>query len=180
MTNLPPIRSFEYKNDYLYIVIRQAPDLGPKSYFYCSGINAARFEPDRWRKSGIGSNPARKGLQLLRANASARALKLGARTKNAEHVSCGAMTPRGDGWHRESTFLVENAAPGTIQALLEYSVAYLVKTVLLVCAPGVKTPSKLPNPPDLQKWFDSLHARNYRTAASSPFAEWRVQNLHRQ
>jgi len=171
VTNRQTIRSYEYKNGYLYIIIRQAPELGPKAYLFCSGINIARFDPICWGKAGICSNPAFKGLQLLRADVSGRALKLGARTKNAEHIPCGPMTPQGNGWYRESTLLVENAAPKTMQALLDYSVNDLVKTVLVVCAPGVKMPAKLPNPPALQKWLESLHVKNYKAVAPPPIAK---------
>ncbi len=172
MTNRHPIRSYEYKNDYLYIVIRQVPEHGPKTYSYCSGISISRFDPANWRKAGVCSNPAFKGLQLLHADVSARALKLGARTRHAGQIACGSMTPRGDGWHRESTLLVENAAPRTIQALLEFSVTALVKKVLAVCAPQVKVPAKLPNPPALQRWLESLHVKNHKPRTTPPVAAW--------
>ena len=42
------VRSHEYKNDYLYIVIRQTPELGPQTYLYCCGINTTRFDPICW------------------------------------------------------------------------------------------------------------------------------------
>jgi hypothetical protein len=93
------IRSFEYKNDLFYIVIRQAPELGPKAYVYCCGINMPRFCPIFWVKAGICSNPAFKGLQQLRADVSTHGLELGVTTKNAEHIPCGPITPTGGiGW----------------------------------------------------------------------------------
>ncbi len=175
MANRHPIRSYEYKNDYLFIVIRQAPEYGPRAYFFCSGISRTRFDPADWRKAGGGPNPAPPCLKQMLADAGARALKRGARTKIAEEAPCGSMTPQGDGWHRESTLLLENAAPRIVQALLEHSVANLVKKVLSVCAPGVRMPAKLPNPPALQKWLESLHAKNYRSPAPVPFASWRAR-----
>jgi hypothetical protein len=167
------IRSYEYKNDYLYIVIRQAPEQGPKAYVYCCGINISRFDPICWGKAGICSNPAFKGLQLLRADVSAFALKLGVPTKNAEHINCGPITPprKGDGWYRENTLLIEQASPKAVQEIMDFSVMDLVKTILLVCAPDAKLPAKLPNPPAMQKFLESLSVKNYKAAAPPPIAK---------
>lgn len=154
--NNPRVRSFEYKNDYFYIVIRQIPEYGDRGYAYCCGINVSRFDPLCWQKAGICSNPAFKGLQLLRADVSAYSHKLRLTIKNAEHIPCAPMTPRGDGWYRERTLLIDEASPAKIQQILDFSVQDLLKTVLSVCAPDVKLPVKLPNPPGLQKYLDSL------------------------
>ena len=81
-----------------------------------------RFDPICWGKAGICSNPAFKGLQLLRADVSAYAHKKGITTRNAEHIPCSPMTPRGDGWYRESTLLIEDATPKMAQDILEFSV----------------------------------------------------------
>jgi len=171
MNKRQSIRSFEYKNDYLYIVIRQAPELGEKTYTYCCGINISRFDPLCWGKAGICSNPAFKGLQLLRADVSAFARKRGIVTKNAEHIACGPMTPRGDGWYRESTLLIAAATPKQAQDILEFSVQDLVKTVLTVCAPDAKLPAALPNPPAMQKFLESMSVKNYKEMAPPPIAK---------
>jgi hypothetical protein len=165
------VRSYEYKNDYLYIIIRQAPDQGPQAYVYCCGINISRFDPICWGKAGICSNPAFKGLQLLRADVSAYGLKKGVRTKPAEHIPCGPIAPRGDGWYRENTLLIEQASPKAIKDILEFSVIDLVKTVLMVCAPDAKLPAKLPNPPAMQKWLESMSVKNYKEMAPPPIAK---------
>jgi hypothetical protein len=165
------IRSYEYKNDYLYIVIREAPELGPKSYLYCCGINISRFDPICWGKAGICSNPAFKGLQLLRADVANFALKKGVQPKSADHIPCGPMTPRGDGWYRENVLLLEKATAKAVQDILAFSVTDLVKTVLYVCAPDAKIPAKLPNPPAMQKWLESLSVKNYKQMAPPPIAK---------
>ncbi len=166
------IRSFEYKNDYLYIIIRQEPELGPATYIYCCGINIARFDPICWGKAGICSNPAFKGLQLLRADVSAYGLKLGVRTKNAEHIPCGPLSPRkGTGWYRENTLLILEASPRTVRKILEFSVRDLVQTVLTVCAPAEKLPARLPNAPAMQKYLESLSVKNYKAMAPPPIAK---------
>ncbi|HTP06293.1 MAG TPA: hypothetical protein VMM54_14195 [Nitrospirota bacterium] len=169
------VRSYEYKNDFLYIIIRQAPDLGPRSYLYCCGINISRFDPLCWGKAGICSNPAFKGLQLLRADVSAFARKIDVQAKNAEHIPCGPMAPRGNGWYRENALVIEGADPKAIQQILEFSVRDLVQTVLTVCAPDAKLPTKLPNPPALQKWLESFSVKDYMAAAPPPIARLRDQ-----
>jgi hypothetical protein len=171
IVNKPTVRSHEYKNDFLYIVIRQVPEYGPEAYAYCCGINISRFDPICWGKAGICSNPAFKGLQLLRANVSAFAQKKRARTQNAVHIPCAPMTPRGDGWYRESTLLIQDASPKVMQEILEFSVMDLVKTVLAVCAPEAKVPAKMPNPPEMQKYLESMSIQNYKQAAPAPIAK---------
>jgi hypothetical protein len=171
LNNRQAIRSYEYKNDYLYIVIRQAPDQGPQAYLYCCGINISRFDPVCWGKAGICSNPAFKGLQLLRADVSNHALKLGVKTKNADQMNCGPITPRNaEGWYREN-MLIDKASPKKIQELLEFSVMDLVKTVLSVCAPDAMLPARLPNPPAMQRWLESLGVKNYKEVAPPPIAK---------
>jgi len=156
------IRSYEYKNDFLYIILRQVPEEGPQAYHYCSGINISRFDPICWGKAGICSNPAFKGLQLLRADVAAFSLKLGVKPKNAEHLSCLPISPKGDGWYREN-MLIDNASPKAVQQILEYSVMDLVKTVLAVCAPDADLPKTLPNPPAMQKYLESMSVVDYKT-----------------
>jgi hypothetical protein len=172
MSKVQRVRSYEYKNDYLYIIIRQAPELGAQTYLYCCGINTSRFDPICWGKAGICSNPAFKGLQLLLADMSGFALKRKFATKPYDGNDCGSITPRGDGWYREN-MLVAKASPRNAQEALEFSVTDLIKTVLAVCAPDAKIPAKLPNPPAMQKWLDSFNVKNYIALSSSSIARRR-------
>ena len=172
MKNRQTVRSFEYKNDYFYFVIRQAPELGPQTYLYCCGVNIPRFDPICWGKAGICSNPAFKGLQQLRADVSAHAMELGVKTKNAEHIPCGSITPtpKSDGWYRENALQIDNAKPKDIQNILEFSALDLVKTILAVCAPDAKLPAKCPSSAAMQKWLVSLGIINYKEMAPPPIA----------
>ncbi|MGE5174094.1 MAG: hypothetical protein ACM3MD_09730 [Betaproteobacteria bacterium] len=158
MKNSQTVSSYEYKNDFLYIVIREMPERGPQTYLYCCGINTPRFDPLCWGKAGICSNPAFKGLQLLRADVSAFALKKNILPKPAEVNDCVPITHHGHGWYRENLLLTK-ASSRIIREILEYSVLDLVKTVLVVCAPEAKIPETLPNPPALQKWLESLSVK---------------------
>ncbi|HTG00045.1 MAG TPA: hypothetical protein VK654_05600 [Nitrospirota bacterium] len=174
MTKPQAVSSHEYKNDYLYIVIRQMPERGPNTWLYCCGINTTRFDPICWGKAGICSNPAFKGLQQMRADTSAFALTNGFTSRPADGIDCTLVTPEGDGWYREAMF-IDNASSNNISKTLEFSVLDLVKTVLYVCAPDAKIPSPLPGSGDLQKWLDSYNVQNYVQAAPPPIARKRDQ-----
>jgi len=164
------VRSYEYKNEYLFIVIREAPEHGQQTYHYCCGINTTRFDPICWGKAGICSNPAFKGLQLLMADVSATAIKRNLETKIVSGLDCTPITPKGDGWYRD-TMLITKASPKDIQKILEFSVFDLVKTVMVVCAPDARVPVKLPNPQALQKWLDTFNVKDYVAAAPPPIAK---------
>ena len=169
------VASYEHKNDYFYLILRETPEQGAGSYVLCCGINMPRFDPICWGKAGICSNPAFKGLQQLRADVSSFALKLGRQTKNAEKFPCDLISPPlvGDGWYREAPLLIEKATPADVKKILQFSVRDLVQTVLTVCAPDAKIPAGLLSPPKLQKYLDSLNVKNYREVAPPPIAKWK-------
>ncbi len=149
------VKSFEYTNDFLYIIIRQAPEHGPRTFLFCSGVNLTSFAPLSKSNFGICSNPAFKGLQLLRAAVSAFSNKKGIRPTSVVENSCAAITPRGDGWYRESLML-ENVGDHMPQELVRFSVVTLVEKVLSVCVPGMKVPGFSPDPGKLQAYLESL------------------------
>ncbi len=93
-----PIRSFEYKNAFLSIVIREEPGTGPASYTFHSGINTRWFCRLAWKKAGICSNPAVRGIQLLRTHVSRYAAEHGMIADKAEGADVFPAAPRGDGW----------------------------------------------------------------------------------
>ncbi len=152
------VESYEYKNRYLYIIVRQAPEYGERSYMLCCGIDIMRFDPLCRGKSGICSNPAFKGLQLLRADIAAIARKKGATSRPLHFGECMLVSPRGEGWYRES-MLLDDVTPRTAKDILQYGVRDLLTKVLTVCSPQTKVPQKLPNPPQLQAWIRSLEKK---------------------
>ena len=160
-----PIRSFEYKNAFLYVVIREEPGLGPDSYIYRCGINLSRFCPLSWRKGGICSNPAVRGIQLLRTHVSAFAAKQGMIVEKAEGIDSSPITPLGEGWYHENPLRLEQAAPERIRELLEFSVMDLVKTVLVVCVPDARIPAAFPDAAAMQKFLESLAVAEERERA---------------
>ena len=149
------VRSFEYKNDYLYIIIRQSPEHGRRSFLFCSGINLGRFDPLARGTYGIGSNPAFRGLQLLQAAVSRFANEKGARPRGVDLKPCADIAPRGEKWYHED-LLIENMSPKVAQELLRFGIEMLVNKVLSVCFPGSRLPGFFPEPRELQSHLDSL------------------------
>jgi len=74
MNKRESVPSHEYKNDFLSIIFRPVPEGLQGSFLCCLSINIARFASLTRSSFGICSNPAFKGLQLLRADVSAFAL----------------------------------------------------------------------------------------------------------
>ena len=157
-----PIRSFEYKNAFLYVVIREEPRLGSDSYIYCCGINLSRFCRLSWRKGGICSNPAVRGIQLMRTHVSRFAAEQGMIADNGEGVDIFAAAPSGDGWWNESPLRIAGATPEQIGELLEFSVMDLVRTVLIVCVPDVQVPAAFLDEAGMQKFLESLSVAEER------------------
>jgi hypothetical protein len=166
------INSLEYQNDFFSIVIRES-ERQPGNYVFCSGISIPKFDPICWGKAGICSNPAFKGLQLLRADVSAFALKRGIVTKNAE-FPCDFKGGHGDGWYQENALLIENASPEVVQELLQFSVRDLVQTVLTACSPDIYIPAGVLEPKAMQRFLESLSIPNYKEMAPPPIAKPRV------
>lgn len=155
-------RSFEYKNAFLYVVIHEEPGKDTGSYIYCCGINLSRFCRLSWKKSGICSNPAVRGIQLLRTHVSAFAAARGMTVTKAKNLETAPITPHGDGWYHEHPLRLGHAAPELIQELLEFSVMDLVKTVLVVCVPDEKIPAAFPDAAAMQKYLESLSVAEER------------------
>ncbi len=159
------VRSFEYKNAFLYVAIREEPRLGPDTYLYRCGINLSRFCPLSWRKGGICSNPAVRGIQLLRTHVSAFAAKQGMNVERAEGIDSSPLSPPGEGWYHEHPLLLERATPEKIPELLEFSVMDLVKTVLVVCVPDAQIPAAFSDATAMQKFLESLAIAEERERA---------------
>ena len=157
-----PIRSFEYKNAFLYVVIREEPGLDPDSYIYFCGINLSRFCRLSWRKGGICSNPAVRGIQLLCTHVSAFAAKQGMIVSKTEDIDADPITPHEHGWYHQDPLRLKQATPERIRELLEFSVMDLVRTVLVVCVPDAQIPTAFPDAAEMQKYLESLSVAEER------------------
>jgi hypothetical protein len=159
--------SLEYTNDFFSIAIRET-EQHPGSHVFCSGISIPKFDPICWGKAGICCHPAFKGLQLLRADVSAFALKRGIVTMPADRP-CGSSGDHGDGWYQENALLIENATPEALQEILEFSVTDLVQTVPTASFWDTKVPGFL-DPEAMQRFLESVGVSNYKEMAPPPIA----------
>jgi hypothetical protein len=166
--NTTAVASWEYKNDYFSIVIRETQHR-PGSYIFYSGLSMPKFDPICWGKTGICSNAAFKGLQQLRADVSLFAIKRGIVTKNAE-IPSDPEGGRGNGWYQENALLIEDASPEAVQEILEFSARNLVQTVLTACHPDVKVPAGALSPEAMQQFLESMGISNYKEMAPPPIA----------
>lgn len=163
------VASLEYKNDFFSIVIRESEHL-PGNYIFSSGLSLPKFNPIIWGRTGICSNAAFKGLQQLRADVSYFALQRGIVTKNAE-VPSGSTGGRGDGWYQENALLIEDASPGAVREILEFSARDLVQTVLNACQSEVRVPAGHLAPEAMQRFLESVGVSNYKEMAPPPIAK---------
>ncbi len=157
-----PNRSLEYKNAFLSVVIKEEPGARPGSYIFYSGINTRWFCRLAWKKAGICSNPAVRGIQLLRTHVSAFSAKHGMVAEKAEGIDIFAAAPGGDGWWNEDPLRIEKATPERIRELLEFSVMDLVRTVLVVCVPDAQVPAAFLDEAAMQKFLESLSVAEER------------------
>ena len=167
----PSIRSYEYKNAFLYVIIREEPALGPDAYLYSCGINLSRFCRLSWRKGGICSNPAVRGIQLLRTHVSSQAVKQGMFVSKTEGISSAPMVPPGNGWYHQDPLRLEGASRDGIQKLLEFSVMDLIQTVLAVCVPDARMPNSLPDSMAMQMFLESLAVTEERERTAKALGE---------
>lgn len=157
-----PVRSFEYKNAFLYVVIREEPGPGRDRFLYCCGINLSRFCRLSWKKAGICSNPSVRGIQLLRTHVSRFAAQQGMIVTKAQNHDSAPITPHGEGWWHESPLRLEKTTPKKILELLKFSVMDLVRTVLKVCVPDVRVPAAFSDAIAMQKFLESLSVAEER------------------
>lgn len=153
---------FEYKIPFLYIVIREEPGAATGNYLFYSGINTKWFCRLAWKKAGICSNPAVRGIQLLRTHVSAFAAKHGMKAEKAEGATALDQAPKADGWWNENPLVIEGGTPEKLRELLEFSVMDLVRTVLVVCVPDVKVPDAFLNEAAMQTFLESLSVAEER------------------
>ena len=157
-----PVNSFEYRNAFLYVVIQEEPGQDPGSYLYCCGINLHLFCRLAWRKAGICSNPAVRGIQLLRTHVAAFAAEHGMIIEKAKEFDASALIPHNHGWYHQDPMRLKQASSEKMKSLLEFSVMDLVKTVLVVCVPDARVPAALPAAAELQKYLESLSVADER------------------
>lgn len=146
-------KSYEYVNGYIQILLRSDPVSG--QIHYCGGANIKRFFPITRETHGLYSNPAFRGVQLLRSKTVVPlVLDSGGEAKSEAAPPCEPVSDS-DGWFRETLDLnglpsdfPERAGPVLVRSL--------VGLILEVSRPEQKLPEDLSNPADLERFLDGL------------------------
>jgi hypothetical protein len=152
-------KSYEYRNEFLYFIIRPDESRGTDVWLYCSGVNASRFSPITRGRHGIGSNPATRGLQSANLGVRALALSRGAKPRALRGKECAGLAPIKDMWYTDR-LLIEHAPDSFPDELITYAVTRLLTNIFKASLLEVQLPDNLLNPDELQLFLETV-CRNY-------------------
>ncbi len=144
-----------YLNEFLYVVIRSEHPAGSGDLVYCSGVNITRFSAITRGLHGLSSNPAIRGLQMVKHGVSSLALSQGATPRNLRGKDCTGLAPTADTWYSE-ILRIENAPSSLPGQIVPYAVLGIVEKILTGCCLKVEQPVRLPEPAELQEFLSSL------------------------
>ncbi|MBI5847337.1 MAG: hypothetical protein HZB31_05205 [Nitrospirae bacterium] len=153
-----PLKKYEYINDYLYFVVRQAPERGSNAWVYCSGVNITRFSTLTRGRHGLSSNPVIRGLQLLKHNVSRLAISHGARPRLIRGRDCSGIAPTQEAWYSE-ILLVEDAPASLPAGIIALCTEDLFEKIIVSCCPEMKHPGRPLAPEELQTFIAGLSPR---------------------
>lgn len=158
-------RTYEYINDFLFFVIRPEEGRGSGVLSYCSGVNLERFLPVTRRRHGLGSNPALRGVQIVKCGVRDIALAKGATPRAERGLNCSGIAPTKDTWFSES-LLIENAPVSLPDEIMAFCVLDLLRSIFKACMLEVELPEKAPAPGELQVLLEGAVAKYGREAGT--------------
>jgi len=141
-------QEYRYINDYLYFVVRPAPERGPDAW-------VTRFSALTRGRHGLSSNPVIRGLQLLKHNVSRLALSQGARPKLIRGKDCSGIAPTQEAWYSE-ILLIEGAPPALPAAVIDLCTLDIFEKIIVHCCPEMKHPGKALSSDELQIFITGL------------------------
>jgi hypothetical protein len=147
--------SHQYINEFLYFIIKPALGRGNGAFILCSGVNLSRFLPITKQRHGLASNPALRGLQLVKIRVCDLAIARGALPKIIRGNECAGLTPTDEGWFTE-ILLIENAPESFPEETIDYCAMALLKSIFKACRLEVVLPDKLPKPDELQLFIEGV------------------------
>jgi hypothetical protein len=147
--------SHHYANDFLYFVVKSADGKDSGTFLLCSGVNLTRFLPITRRRHGLASNPALRGLELVKIAVCDMALAKGALPKIIRGNDCAGLTTTDEGWFTD-ILLIENAPDSFPEEMIGYCAMALLKSIFKACRLEVALPDKLPNPEELQLFIQGV------------------------
>jgi hypothetical protein len=147
-------KAIEYINDFLFVVMRRAENRDRGAWTCCSGVNIDRFAPLTKGRHGLSSNPAIRGLQIVKLEIKSLALSKGASPKTIRGNDCAGIAPTRDTWYTE-ILLIEDAAESLPDEIMNYSVMRLLESIFKACMLELQLPESLPRPDELQELLES-------------------------
>jgi hypothetical protein len=148
-------KSYEYKNDFLFFVIKPDKKKDKSTLIYCSGVNIARFLPITRGRHRPMSNPAMRGLQLVNIKVRDMALSKGATPKTIRGNECSGIVPTKDNWYTEC-LLIENAPESLPDEIISYCVINLLKKIDKAILLGAQPPDTMLKPDELQAFIEQM------------------------
>ncbi|MDA8083213.1 MAG: hypothetical protein M0024_06115 [Nitrospiraceae bacterium] len=152
---LATVTKQEYVNDFLYFVVKPENRDGKDVLIMCSGINLDKFAPITRGRYGIGGNPVRGGLQLVKYDICALALSRGATPRDIWGYHCDGIAPTKDAWYSEP-LQIENAGDLTPEEIIALGVTTMVRKIVACSGLGIDAPGQLQSPAELQAYLDTL------------------------
>ncbi len=146
---------YEYKNDFLYFVLRPDNSGGEGDYFYCSGVDLYRFLPVTKGRHRPMSNPAMRGLQLVNLGVRSMVLSRGGTTRAIRGNHCEGIVPIKNGWYKEQ-LMIENVPESFPDEMIEYCVIELMRKFNRAIMLGAELPDNLLSPKELQLFIEQM------------------------
>lgn len=153
-------KTYEYKNEYLFFILKPYTREGKETLLYCSGVNVDRFLPITKGRHRPMSNPAIRGLQLVNLGVRELVLEHGATPKalRENENQCAGIVSPGNIWITER-LLIKNAPEALPDNIISYSVTELLKKIDRAIMLQAELPDTLLEPGELQAFLDSMCRR---------------------
>lgn len=151
---MPVKRSYEYKNDFLYFVIRPRGKGRDNELIYCSGVNVSLFYALTKGRHGIGSNPAVRGLQLTNHGVREIVISSGATPRAVRGNDCAGIAPTEDVWYGE-ILAIDNPTDSLPDEIIRYGVRNLIDKIFRASCRESCLHEVLPGPRDLQDFLEA-------------------------
>jgi len=148
-------KTYEYKNDFLYFVVRPDKTRGENALICCSGVNVFAFLPITKGRHGLYANSCTRGLQQVHHMVTDFALSRGAKSRIIGGNDCAGLAPSKDFWYTD-VLRIENASGSFPEELINFCVTNLVKIIFSACVLEIQLPETLPTPPELQTLLENL------------------------
>lgn len=146
---------YEYRNDFLYFVIRPDRNRGENALICCSGVNVSAFLPITRNRHGLYANSCMRGLQHVHHMVTDFAASRGAISRIIGGNDGAGLSPANGYWYTD-VLVVENASESFPDELINFCVTNLLKTIFLACMLELQLPETLPAPAKLQLFIAGL------------------------